>query len=307
MIVMVRHQPGRSKVIRTLLVGLVLLAFAGCGSSDSPDSTDGSAATTVAAFYPLAWVAEQVGADRVEVELLTTPGVEPHDLELSPGQIVAVSDAEVVVLQRGFQPAVDDAVDQGAQGTVVDAAEIVELLPAPEGETGSDPHFWLDPMRMATMAERMAAVYAEADSADADAYAAASDDLVAELERLDADYRDGLADCRTQTVVTSHDAFGYLADRYHLDMLPIAGIDPANEPSPEQLAELVDVVRDKEVTTIFAETLVSPTVAETLADETGLEVATLDPIEGLSDQTTGEDYLSLMRANLAALVRANGC
>jgi len=299
----------RGRALSCVVTGLALLGLvAGCGSGSAADESAGAGngTGTAAAFYPLAWVAEQVGGARVQVDLLTSPGVEPHDLELSPEQIAAVTEADVVLLERGFQPAVDDAVDQGAQGTVVDAATVVDLLPADDAD-GSDPHFWHDPMQMASLADRMGEVYAEADPANAEAYEAAADHLVAKLERLDADYRAGLADCRTRTVVTSHDAFGYLGDSYDLEMLPIAGIDPTDEPSPERLAELVDLVEAEDITTIFAETLVSPAVAETLADEAGLRVATLDPIEGLSDQTSEADYLSLMRANLGALVQANGC
>jgi zinc transport system substrate-binding protein len=226
--------------------------------------------------------------------------VEPHDLELSPQQVAQVADADVVLLLGGFQPAVDDAVQQQAAGEVVDVAEVVDLV-------DGDPHFWQDPMRMAAAARAVGDAYLETNPDQADDLQTATDELVADLERLDAEYRKGLADCRTTTVVTSHDAFGYLGESYGLELLPIAGIDPSAEPSPERLAELADLVDERGVTTIFTETLVSPAVAETLADEAGVSVATLDPIEGLTDETADEDYLSLMRSNLAALQEANGC
>ncbi|MDQ3415680.1 MAG: metal ABC transporter substrate-binding protein [Actinomycetota bacterium] len=295
----------------SVLGGAVALATlaAGCGSSEPPSQSNEAAGTsTVAAFYPLAWLAEQVGGDRVEVDLLTSPGVEPHDLELNPRQIAAIVEADVALFLQGLQPAVDDAVEQGVRGTAIDATEVVDMLPTDEsGDSEPDPHLWLDPLRMAELAERVGEAYAEANPDNADAYDSAVDTVVADLEQLDGEYQQTLVDCRTRTVVTSHDAFGYVADRYNLELLPIAGIDPANEPSPERLAKLVDLVKAEDVTTIFTETLVSPAVAETLANETGLDVATLDPIEGLSDQTAGEDYLSLMRANLSALAQANGC
>ena len=285
------------------VIAVVGLALVGCGSADDPA---GSGGTAVAAFYPLGWVAEQVGGDRVDVDLLTSPGVEPHDLELSPQQVAAVADADLLVVEHGFQPAVDEAVDAEADGTLVDAAEVVDLLPADE-DGDVDPHFWLDPTRLAVLAESVGDAYGEADPEHADGYDAAAADLVTRLRALDEEYRRSLADCRTSTVVTSHDAFGYLADRYGLRIVPIAGLDPANEPSPERLADLVDLVETSGVRTVFTEPLVSPAVAETLVDETGLQTATLDPIEGLSDETAEQDYLSLMRSNLAALVQANGC
>ncbi len=275
----------------------------GCGSAG--DEGPGGTAT-VAAFYPLAWAAEQVGGRSVDVDLLTTPGVEPHDLELTPQQVAAVADAAVLVVESGFQPAVDDVVTQEAEGTVVDAADVVDLMPAEDGEE-SDPHFWHDPLRMARLTDSLAEAYAATDPDHAEVYREAADRARARLERLDAAYREGLQGCRTQTVITSHDAFGYLAERYRLTLLPIAGLDPGTEPSPERIAELADLADEREVTTVFTETLVDPSVAEAVADEAGLELAELDPIEGLSDDTAGADYLTLMRRNLDALVEANGC
>jgi zinc transport system substrate-binding protein len=272
------------------------LLLTGCAADDEA-SGNGASTDTAAAFYPLGWLAEQLGGD---VELLTSPGVEPHDLELSPQQVAQVADADVVLLLGGFQPAVDEAVEQQAGGEVVDVAEVVDLV-------ADDPHFWQDPMRMAAAARAIGDAYLETDPDQADDIEKATDRLVADLKQLDTEFRQGLADCRTTTVVTSHDAFGYLGESYGLELLPIAGLDPGADPSPQRLAELADLVRDRGVTTIFTETLVSPAVAETLADEAGVSVATLDPIEGLTDETADEDYLSLMRANLSALQEANGC
>jgi zinc transport system substrate-binding protein len=282
---------------RSILVALAAttLLLTGCAADD--ESAGDESTDTAAAFYPLGWLAERVGGD---VQLLTSPGVEPHDLELSPQQVAQVADADVVLVLGGFQPAVDDAVDQQAAGEVVDVAEVVDLV-------ADDPHFWQDPMRMAAAARAVGDAYREIAPDRADGIEKATDRLVADLERLDTEFREGLADCRTTTVVTSHDAFGYLGRSYDLELLPIAGLDPSADPSPQRLAELADLVRDRGVTTIFTETLVSPAVAETLADEAGVSVATLDPIEGLTDETADEDYLSLMRANLAALQEANGC
>jgi len=283
----------------TLLAALVLVSCA-----RSADDRTAPGPSTVAAFYPLGWVADRVGGGHVDVDLLTAPGVEPHDLELSPQQVVQVADADVVMFEAGFQPAIDDVVEQEAEGTVVDAAEVVDLVSAGDQ---FDPHFWLDPERMATLAGSVASSYADADPVRAESYRQQADLLVGQLERLDRDYHQALTGCRTDVVVTSHDAFGYLAERYGLTLLPIAGIDPGSEPSTQRLAELADLVRRTDVTTVFTETLASPAIAQVLADEAGVAVATLDPIEGLTDDTADEDYLSLMRSNLDALTQANGC
>jgi zinc transport system substrate-binding protein len=169
-----------------------------------------------------------------------------------------------------------------------------------------DLHFWLDPELMAELATVIEGSLAEVHPEHADEFAANLDSLVADLTSLDADYRAGLADCERHEVVVGHDAFGYL-EKYGLELYPIAGLSPGAEPSPARLAELSDVIAETGVTTVFSEVLASPAMAETLSDELGLRTAVLDPIEGLADTTRDEDYVSLMRANLAALKEANGC
>jgi zinc transport system substrate-binding protein len=159
---------------------------------------------------------------------------------------------------------------------------------------------------MADLGDAVAEALADTDPQHADAYRDHAADLRRDLQRLDQAYADGLADCARNTVVVSHDAFGYL-DRYGLTFAPIAGLSPGAEPTPADLSRLQDLIRAEGITTVFSERLVSPRVAETLAEDVGVETAVLDPVEGLTDETRDEDYLSLMRANLAALEKANGC
>jgi zinc transport system substrate-binding protein len=169
-----------------------------------------------------------------------------------------------------------------------------------------DPHFWHDPDRMAVLAEAVADELVEIDPDHADTYRSNADALVGELHDLTAAYEQGLSGCERDTVVVSHDAFGYL-ERFGLHIEGIAGLSPDAEPAPADLARLQDLIHDEGITTVFSERLVSPRLAQTLADDVGVTTAILDPIEGLSDETTDEDYLSLMRENLAALELANGC
>ena len=159
---------------------------------------------------------------------------------------------------------------------------------------------------MADLGDALAEELATLDPDGAAAYRSNAEDLRGELEALDGEYVDGLTDCARDTVVVSHDAFGYLA-RYGLDLEPIAGLSPGAEPTPATLAALADVIEEKGVTTVFSERLASPALAQTLASDLGVETGVLDPLEGLTDDTAGEDYLSLMTANLTALEEANGC
>ena len=169
-----------------------------------------------------------------------------------------------------------------------------------------DPHFWLDPLRMAELGDAVADQLADLDPEHAATYRANAERLAGELEELDRTYADGLAGCQRDVVVVSHDAFGYLA-RYGLHLEPINGLSPDAEPDPATLAELGDVIEDEGVTTVFSERLASPALAETLASDLGVETGVLDPIEGLTGETSDQDYLSLMRHNLSVLQEANGC
>ncbi len=301
--------------LATALASAFLLA--GCGGS--ADGA-GNGRSAVAAFYPLAWVTGRVAGDDWTVENLTQPGQEPHDLSLTIAQTAALEDADLIVLEDGFQPAVDATVEE-ADAPVLDAAAVVDLLPASEhegeeheGESEEehaehgefDPHFWLDPLLVADFADAVADELGEIDPDAAQTYAASAAALRTELESLDADYTAGLASCERSTTVVSHQAFGYLA-RYGLDFEPIAGLSPDAEATAADLARLQELITEDGVTTVFSERLVSPKMAETLADDLGVSTAVLDPIEGLSDDTADEDYLSLMEQNLSALEGANGC
>ena len=272
-------------------LALAVAALAGCGGGEGPG--DDGRPTALAALYPLAFAAEQIGGERVRVESLTPPGVEPHDLELSAEDVGRIADADVLLyLGGGFQPAIEDAAGQPARA--------VDLLGAVEPGAGGDPHFWLDPIQFAAAAEEIGRAL------DAEGAAAG---FVDRLEELDSELEEGLADCERDTIVTSHAAFGYLAERYGLRQVAVTGLEPEAEPAPRELERVVEEVRASGATTVFVEPLVSPELAETVARETGAEVAVLDPLESLSDEqlAAGADYFSVMRDNLAALRAALGC
>lgn len=287
---------------RIILFSALLIAattlLAGCGA-DAGDATD---RPIVAGFYPLAFAAEQVAGAGADVRNLTPAGAEPHDLELTPRDVRAVDDASLVLfLGRGFMPGLEAAVEQ-REGRSLDLLADQELRPGrdEDGEIVSDPHVWLDPVRYAAMAR---AIGSELGSGDA------GERLAARVERLDAEFRRGLATCERREIVTSHAAFGYLAARYDLEQVPLEGLSPEAEPSAKGLAGLVDRVKSSGATTVFFETLVSPKLAQTVAREAGVETAVLNPLEGLTDDeiAAGEDYFTVMRSNLSALRKALGC
>lgn len=302
---------------------LALAGAAGCGSTPGSEGAAGGggadAIGVVAAFYPLEHAVREIGGDRVRVTGLTKPGAEPHDLEMTPKDVVAVTESRLAVYEKGMQPALDQAIsDQGLQ-QAFDVSGPADLsLSEPEGagheghdhgtEAGAtDPHFWLDPIRYQKVAQAIATRLGEVDPDHKAEYDRNAQRFVADLGALDAEFEAGLARCASDDLVTSHAAFAYLADRYGLHQVPIAGLEPDAEPDPARLAQISRFVRTNKVGTIYTETLASPAVAKTVAGETGAKMAVLDPIEGLTDSSQGSTYLEIMRANLAALKKGQGC
>ena len=322
---------------------LALSACTSTATSGDSSSKDGKL-TVMASFYPLQYLAEKIGGEHVSVTSLPPEGAEPHDLELSPKMVDSLSSADAVVYLAGFQSAVDEAIEQQAPKTVIDVSPAAELVeagtdanhPAEEeeeatdeaqsGETeghdheghdhdhaghehhhdmSADPHFWLDPTRMAKAATLVGDKLAEADSAHADVYKANAKALAEELNTLSDTLVTKTSSCKVKTFVTAHTAFGYLADRTGLTQVGISGLDPESSPSPARLAEIAQIAKEQGVTTIFTEALIDPKVAQTLADDLGITTAVLDPIESQTDAS--KDYAATMNSNIDALTKALDC
>ena len=298
-------------------------------SGAAPTAAPSGALTVSTSFYPIQYLAQAIGGEHVAVTSVTPTNVEPHDFELSPKDVTALSASSLVLYVSGFQPSLDDALAQVSGPTVVDLAGSVDLVhhdgveeeheegateAATEAATGAahdhgaaaalDPHFWLDPVRMQAAAKAVEAALAQADPAHADDYAANLDTLNATLTDLNTSYSTGLGHCERTTFVTSHAAFGYLADRYSLTQASISGVDPESEPSPAELAEVKKVVESTGTTTIFTEELVSPETAQAVAAETGAQTRVLSPIESAPESG---DYAGVMRTNLEELRTALSC
>lgn len=283
----------RTRIILTILACVVGAGSAGCGGSKSSGPVGQS--RVVASFYPLAYAAEEVGGGRVAVANLTPTGAEPHDLEVSPSDVSRIHSADLVLLLgHGFQPQLEDAAGSGQR--------VLRLLDTRglNVHRSDDPHVWLDPLRYALLVRRLGVAL--------DAKPAARR-LVGRLQSLDGEYQRGLAHCGRREMVTGHEAFAYLAERYALRQVAITGINPEAEPSPQALQRVIRTVRRTGATTVYTETLLSPRVAETVARATGATTAALNPIEGLTSEqaSRGDDYFTLMRQNLAALRKGLGC
>ncbi|MEV8065153.1 metal ABC transporter substrate-binding protein [Streptomyces sp. NPDC085995] len=315
-------------VRRRLISGTAVAAATalGLGGLTACSSADAAAGNTdkydvVASFYPMAFLAERIGGDHVHVTSLTEPGQEPHDLEISARQTGQLEDSDAVLYLKGLQPAVDKAVDQSGPKTRIDAAALTTLEKHGnevgghaaahddhEGEEsgGNDPHVWLDPVRYAQIAEGVGKAFEKGDPRHAADYRKNTAALVAQLNDLDKQFRDGLAHTKSKVFITTHAAFGYLAERYGLTEEAINGLDPESEPSIARIRDLERMAKADGVTTVFYETLVSDKTAKTVAGDAGLRTDVLDPIEGITKKSRGADYLAVQQANLKALRQALG-
>lgn len=311
-------RPGWVRPRRSGFVVLLAVLVAGTSSAWGPSparaASTGTAATprltVAAALFPLAAVARSVGGPRVEVDDLTPPGVDAHDLEPTSDQVDTLLDADLaVVLGGSFQPALDRVAERRDGPTIV---WIDDLDGAAARRADEDPHVWLDPVRFARLAEQVGARLARLDPDHATGYRRRSAAFVAILDALDARYAATLSACARDLLITSHEAFGWLAARYGLREVGVTRGSPDAEPDPARIADLADLARREGATTVFTEPLASDRVARTLAREAGgLEAVVLDPLEGLRGRLgaigDGDDYVRVMERNLDRIAAALDC
>ncbi len=283
---------------------LIALIVAGCGRPSTPTSK----LSIVASFYPLYHFAQEVGGDRVQVTNLVPAGSEPHDYELTPQDVANLTRAKVLIYNgAGFEPWVSKLLPQ-LPDTIV-KVEASQGAPLVKEEGTVDPHIWLDPVLAEGQVDNILAGLVRADLDGKDAYGANARKLKEDLQVLHRRYAEALQKCSKKTFISSHEAFGYLAKRYGLEMIAISGLSPEAEPSPAKLKEVATLAKRHGVHVIYVETLVSPRMAETIAREVGAPVRVLDPLEGLSDASlaAGRNYFTVMDENLRNLLEGFDC
>jgi len=283
----------------------------------------------VASFYPLAEFAREVGGPRAEVRQLVPAGAEPHDYEPTPGDVASLREARVFVYNgAGFEPWVEALAGELPADVVrVEATRGLPLAeaggfgpdrendrgggrPGSKGDAkGMDPHAWLDPVLAQGMVDNVAEGFARADPDGEAGYRERAGALKRRLDDLHLRYPRTLARCPTQVVLTSHAAFGYLARRYGLRLVSLAGLSPEAEPSPRRIRELVALARRQGVRAVFAESGAGDRAVQALARELGVPVLTLDPGERVTEEARreGATYLSVLERNLDSLARGLGC
>ncbi|MBB6694717.1 zinc ABC transporter substrate-binding protein [Cohnella xylanilytica] len=301
----------------------------GAGASSGASGEAETKLKVVTTFYPMYEFSRQVAGDNADVVALVPAGAEPHDWEPSAKDMALIADADVFVYNGIVEGWAEKALASAgnADRIVVKASEGIALkegVAEEEDDHGHgdeaegaedrdhdhghelDPHVWLDPSLAKREVSNIEAALAKADPEHAADYASNAEAFNAKLSELDQAFRDGLKDAKRKEFVTQHAAFGYLAKAYGLTQVPISGLSPDQEPSPERMADIVKEAKRRDVKTIFFETLVDPKVARTIADEIGAATDVLNPLEGLTDEDrkNGLDYIGIMRNNLAALKKA---
>jgi zinc transport system substrate-binding protein len=310
-----------------LFASAVLLGLTACSSTDSDTSpttfaAKRSAFTVAASFYPIEEIALRVVGDTGTVIGLTPSGNEAHGLELTAKQLDQLSQADFLFfIGDGFQPTVEKAAASLKNSVLsLDLLASVTQIEMPEDKeedsdhgheelSEKDPHVWLDPANMAKMTRAVEETLTKAMPEMSTQFATNADLYVAELNQLGADIDTGLKNCESRAVVTSHDAFGYLAARANLTTIPIAGVNPEDEPSAKELQKIAAIAKEQKASTIFFEVLLPEDLARTLAKSVGASTSILDPVEGIStaDLKAGATYISIQRDNLARLVKGLRC
>ncbi|MBZ4318106.1 metal ABC transporter substrate-binding protein [Streptomyces huiliensis] len=319
------RSPRITGIAVALAAALGLGTLTACGSDERSTAGDGKL-DVVASFYPMEFLVRQIGGDHVHVTGLTKPGQEPHDLELKPRQVASLEKADAIVYLKGLQPAVDEAIEQSGAKNVADAASLTHLETHGDevdghehGDHGdhdehgghghegaADPHIWLDPVKYAEVAQGVNRTLAKAAPDHREIFQKNTDILVGRLKELNTKFADGLRNRASDTFITTHAAFGYLAERYGLTEEAVSGVDPEAEPSAARIKDLHKLAKDHHVNTVFFETIASPATAKTIAGDLNLRTDVLDPLEGITDHSKGHDYFEVMESNLTALRKALG-
>ncbi len=302
---------------RTLLALILIVVLLGTGftflqkAAQAPNPTGKFQVT--ASFYPLYFFASEIGGDKASVVNITPPGAEPHDYELTAQDVVAINQSKLLILNGGnLEPwgsKIQENIDPTETSVLVAGENLTTGVLEEDGKKVVDPHIWLSPPLAEQLVSRIEAAFEKGDPENAAYYKANAASLTQKLSTLDAEYAAGLASCAQKNIITSHAAFGYLAQQYHLVQVPIAGLSPDAEPSGQQIASIAQFAKENTIKYIFFESLVSPKLSNTLASEIGAKTLVLSPIEGIApaDIARGDTYFSEMESNLVNLKTALQC
>lgn len=310
--------------LKTLFLCLLIIPpiiFSGCNTSPEEEKPEEEAKVNiVTSIFPISEIAERVGGDKVTVTNITPVGVEPHDYEPTPKEVILLNKADLVILNgAGMESWSEDIVTNLKEKNIpvlILADHVSSLIEHEESHTEEehhhgkyDPHFLIDPIIYMEEIDSITQAMIGISPENADYYKENSKTYSEEILELHQTFSSDLSTCTNRTIITNHEAFNYFAKRYGLELIAIAGISPDVEPSSKKLAELANLVEEKGIKYIFTETLVSPKFAQTIAEETGAKTLILNPMEGLTKDEIeeGKDYVIVSKENLSNLKTALEC
>lgn len=298
------------------LLAFILVSIIGVTAVVKPPQTQTDHETklnVIATFYPLGEFASQVGKDNIALTTLIPSGTEPHEFEPKPQDVVRMQDADIILYNgAGLEPWLQKIESQNKSNKTeyMQVSEGLSLLKSTELDAEKyDPHIWLDPVLAQKIVDKIAQSFMQKDPQNKEIYQANAQAYKNKLQELDLEFRNQLASCQSREIVTSHNAFAYLAKRYDLQVMSIAGLSPEEEPSSQKMAEITNMLKEKAIKYIFFESLVSPRLSDTIAQEIGAQTLVFNPLEGLTpeEQAQGKNYISIQKENLANLKIALEC
>lgn len=299
-------------ILTVLLLGFYTIAHFFLRATSLPqDNNQKNQITT--SFYPLYYFASVIGGDKVNVVNITPAGAEPHDYEPSSQDIIQIMNSKVLFLNGLVEPwgqkMQNNLLGKSTRVVTIGSDLMTQTILDEKGDNSLDPHVWLSPVLAKQIVAKITLELSSTDPINKQYYQENGSNLQVQLNQLDQEYRTSLQNCQTKDIVTSHAAFGYLANTYGLKQISIAGLSPDAEPSLKQLAQITNFAKSNQVKYIFFESLVSPKLANTLAQEVGAQTLVLNPLEGLSqaDLLAGKTYFTEMKNNLQNLRTALQC
>ena len=298
---------------RTLLMLLFSILIFTLGACSKKETQEVKGMKIVTSFYPIYAMVKEVSGDLNDVRMIqSSSGI--HSFEPSANDIAAIYDADVFIYHSHTLESWAGSLDpnlkkskvkvlEASEGMALERVPGLEDIKAGDGvdeKTLYDPHTWLDPLKAAEEAQIIADKLSDIDGEHKATYQKNAKEFIKKANDLNDKYKDKFDKVSQKTFVTQHTAFSYLAKRFGLNQLGIAGISPEQEPSPRQLTEIQEFVKSYKVKTIFTESNASSKVAETLVKSVGVSLKTLNPLE--ADPENDKSYLDNLEENMLTLL-----
>jgi zinc transport system substrate-binding protein len=298
--------------IITLIILLVTLVLVRLNSQIQEKASITSKISIVTSFYPLAEFAQQIAGDKAVVFNLVPAGAEPHDFEPSPQDIATLTESNLFIYNgAGFETWISKVQNDLDTNNVlsINSSQDIQLIQTDSDQNSLDPHIWLDPVLAQDQVSNIKNALVKVDPQNQEFYENNANLYIDQLKNLDSEFQQTLSSCEKNTIVASHNAFTYLAKRYNFSVISISGLSPDEEPSAQKLAEISQYARSNQIQYIFFESLVSPKLSDTIAQEVNAKTLVFNPIEGLTPEelSEGKNYIQIQKENLQNLKTALQC